>query len=209
MGDRFDDPEFHCLLRQQPHAPTISTFRRLGAWEHASAIRWASARPSKDLLYSRSGMERSREASNPCRKKRSRTRASVAVLVSNVWATCRSRGAGPSPECSPRSVFSKIRARLSILAGALPEEMSLRKCSRSALVSLTRYFLLMWASLGTRSPQDKSVRPKTQNSLDRGLATYCWVESISASDTNSLASCVSACTIFGQGFSTNRQLYCG
>ena len=57
-------------------------------------------------------------------------------------AISRSRS-GPPSECFPTSALSRMRARLSILAGALPAQISLCKRSRSSWVSWTTYFFTL------------------------------------------------------------------
>src|SRR5215218_8476991 len=75
-------------------------------------------------------------------------------------------------ECSPRSAFKSIRARLSILAGAVPAEMSLRKRLRSSLVSSTTYFFMAALLLGLNWPQDRTSRSEHQIIVDRGLEGF-------------------------------------
>jgi hypothetical protein len=53
------------------------------------------------------------------------------------------------------SALSRMRARLSIRAGAVPDEISLSKRSRSVFVSSTTYFFFTaMAPFGLGSPQD-------------------------------------------------------
>jgi hypothetical protein len=63
----------------------------------------------------------------------------VAVEVSSIGAISLSRSGSPPSECLPTSALSRMRARLSILAGALPAQMSLCNRSRSSAVSSTTY----------------------------------------------------------------------
>jgi len=61
----------------------VQRSRPSGASEHASAISLASARPSKERSYTRSGADRASAASSPCRQNRFLTRPTVAALVSS------------------------------------------------------------------------------------------------------------------------------
>src|SRR5215210_992197 len=141
--------------------------RPSGASEQASAISRASARPSSDRSYTRSATDRSSAASSPCRKKRLRTRPTVATLVSRASAILSSvQRSGPWA-----SALSRTRARLSILAGAVPDETSLPRRSRSAFVSSTTYFFLFTVGLPSVSDRHrgKAVRPARQITVDIGL----------------------------------------
>jgi hypothetical protein len=104
----------------------------------------------------------------------------VAVEVSSIGAICRSRSDSPS-ECLPTSALSRMRARLSILAEALPAEMSLCNCSRSSSVSSTTYFFTV-ALLRRADLQDRATYLRHQIIVDRGLVCgakcpYLWKNS--------------------------------
>ena len=62
-----------------------------------------------------------------------------------------------------------MRARLSILAGALPAEMSLCKRWRSSSLSSTRYFFTLALLLGRGDQQDRAGYFRDQITVDRGL----------------------------------------
>src|SRR5215212_3397783 len=186
------------IVSTMPSSTALSARSRMlqrsrppGASEQARAIRCASARPSKDLSYTRSGAERSSAASSPWLKNRSRTRCTVAEEVSSIPAISRSASAGPPLVCSPMSAFKRTRARLSILAGASPARISFSRRSRSSFVSSTTYFFFTaTAPVAIGSPQDtadqhwqrtRKVSEKSQQTAVRcltelrriGFATIC------------------------------------
>src|SRR5215213_5731608 len=93
----------------------------------------------------------SAEAS-PSSTKRWRTRSTVAVPASTASAMRTSLQAGPS---SASSALSRIWACLILRTSALPRASSRSSSSRSAGVSVTRYFLVMAGLLASASPLTK------------------------------------------------------
>ena len=64
------------------------------------------------------------------------------------------------------SALSRMRARFNLRAGALPEEMSLCKYSRSSLLSSTRYFFFISSSPPKMDQsQDKPFHRNFKSSL--------------------------------------------
>ncbi len=96
-----------------------------GAAPQASAIKWASAFPSRLRAYSRSGFLRSRVCSNPLSVNALRILVTVMEFTSKASQIVSYDQFGPP---SLQSDFSKILARVNFLAGAVPEEINFSRC---------------------------------------------------------------------------------
>src|SRR3954451_7955616 len=109
-----------------------------GGVPQAAAITWASSAPSALRGYTRSGGVRSSAARSPWVTYSRRTRETVAGCTSSAPAMAASVQPGPP---SPWFALSRIRARVSCRAGAVPRPITVRNCARSASVSLTAYLV--------------------------------------------------------------------
>ena len=120
-----------------PNSTALSASKRnvQRAWPsggllHATAMRWASSLPLS--LHRGPGRDCSLSAlSNPSSTNRLRGRHTVAMPTSKAAAICRSN--------NPSSAFLRIRARVTLLAGAFPRRVTWRRCSRSSSLRSTRY----------------------------------------------------------------------
>ena len=115
-----------------------------GAALQARAIRWASALPSKRCSYSRSGFLRLRALSNPPSANAWRMFVTVNEFTSKALQMALYVQFGPS---SLQSDLSRILARRSFRAGALPEDTNFSSYDSSSEVSVTKYFLYIWLLL--------------------------------------------------------------
>src|SRR3712207_3214215 len=106
----------------------------------ATAIKRASCAPSSFRWYRRRGARRLRAASSPSSTNCLRTRATVGWLTSTASAIASSTHPGPS---GPWSALSRIRACVSVRAGAVPAAVNCFRYLRSVVVRVTGYFLRM------------------------------------------------------------------
>lgn len=106
----------------------------IGGALQASATRWASWAPSSLRRYSRVGGRRFSAASTPCSTHCRRTRNTVGWLTSTASAMASSTQPGPP---GAWSALSRIRAWVSLRAGAVPAAMSPLRYPRSASVNST------------------------------------------------------------------------
>jgi len=118
----------------------LHTLLPSGGALHASAIKCASASPSKACGYSRSGFFRDSVACNPLSTKLLRTFITVTGVTLYAAQICSYFHIGPAWLLSD---FSKMCARVTVRAGAIPEEVSFSRCCRSSFVNSTIYFLFM------------------------------------------------------------------
>ncbi len=93
----------------------------MGGSLHDRAINRASWSPVSFRSYCRLGGRRFSAASTPCSRYWRRTRNTVGWLTSTASAMAVSTHPGPSAD---RSALSKIRAWVSLRAGAVPAAMS-------------------------------------------------------------------------------------
>src|SRR5439155_789216 len=111
-----------------------------GGSPQASATRWASCSPSSLRRYVRRGARRLRAASRPSSTNWRRTRATVGWLTSSASAMASSVQPGPTGRLS---AFSKMRAWVSLRAGAVPAAMRCWSWSRWESVRTTGNRLCM------------------------------------------------------------------
>ena len=124
------------VTRRSASRRRLQCFRPGGGALHASAIRRASCSPPSVRVYSRSDVLRVRAASSPAVAYAWRTRATVDSPTSSAPAIAASVQAGPA---SPRLAFSRMRACVSVRAGALPLPISVCSRARSPSLNSTTY----------------------------------------------------------------------
>ena len=117
----------------------LQTFLPSGGALQANAIKCASASPSKACWYSLSGFLRSNVACNPFSTKLLRTFSTVTGVMLNAAQICSYFHFGPAALLSD---LSRICARVTLRAGAFPEEVSFSRCCRSSSVNSMIVFLV-------------------------------------------------------------------
>src|SRR6266567_239899 len=120
-----------------------------GAWPHSSAIRCASCSPSSLRFSCRGGcgLRLSAASKPPCTKLR-RTRCTVVSPTSRASWICRADQRGPS---GPQSALSRIRAWVSLRAGACPALIKAARSRRCSWVKRMLFFFMEVSLSGLNS----------------------------------------------------------
>src|SRR6266702_8019835 len=139
-----------------------------GAWPHSSAIRCASCSPSSLRFSCRGGCGRRLSAASkpPCTKLR-RTRCTVVSPTSRASWICRADQRGPS---GPQSALSRIRAWVSLRAGACPALIKAARFRRCSCVKTMLFFFMEVSLSGLNSSfsfKDTSFVASGHMKLDR------------------------------------------